>query len=369
MILFEETLYKTRKDGKYQVMNLVCESFSDQLAEIRITHGIEYGKKQVDVQVVEHGKNVGRANETTPAEQALSETKSRYLRKLDEGYTTKKTAPVFLPMLAKVYEPKRIPAVACVQPKLDGIRAFVNGRRLLTRKRKDMSYLFSEWLTGFPEDTNIFIDGELYSTSLSFQEMAGALRTNTVDDRHDKIFFIVYDLFDASRPGLSYLDRFVTNPLLKQLNDQGVITTLDLYAGDLFHIVSNPSHEFISSACSAAMEAGFEGVMVRDVERPYLAGKRSDGLLKCKVFLDSEFECVDVIAPITGREEGTAIFVCRTESGTTFNAPSCGTREYRRDLFNDRLAIIGKMITVKYQELTDGGTPRFPKGVAIRDYE
>jgi DNA ligase-1 len=31
--------------------------------------------------------------------------------------------------------------------------------------------------------------------------------------------------------------------------------------------------------------------------------------------------------------------------------------------------LIGKRLTVRYQELTDGGVPRFPVGVAVRDYE
>ena len=29
----------------------------------------------------------------------------------------------------------------------------------------------------------------------------------------------------------------------------------------------------------------------------------------------------------------------------------------------------GKMLTVRYQNLTDEGLPRFPVGVAVRDYE
>jgi hypothetical protein len=32
-------------------------------------------------------------------------------------------------------------------------------------------------------------------------------------------------------------------------------------------------------------------------------------------------------------------------------------------------AYVGKKLTVRYQELTDEGLPRFPVGVAFRDYE
>jgi DNA ligase-1 len=30
---------------------------------------------------------------------------------------------------------------------------------------------------------------------------------------------------------------------------------------------------------------------------------------------------------------------------------------------------VGKMLTVRYQEMTDIGVPRFPVGIAFRDYE
>jgi DNA ligase-1 len=32
-------------------------------------------------------------------------------------------------------------------------------------------------------------------------------------------------------------------------------------------------------------------------------------------------------------------------------------------------SVIGKLLTVRYQGLTNGGVPRFPVGVAVRDYE
>ena len=38
-------------------------------------------------------------------------------------------------------------------------------------------------------------------------------------------------------------------------------------------------------------------------------------------------------------------------------------------MFEKGKSYIGKMLTVKYQELTDDGKPRFPVGINIRDYE
>ena len=38
-------------------------------------------------------------------------------------------------------------------------------------------------------------------------------------------------------------------------------------------------------------------------------------------------------------------------------------------LYSDGKKYIGKMLSVRYQEMTDSNVPRFPVGIAIRDYE
>ena len=59
-----------------------------------------------------------------------------------------------------------------------------------------------------------------------------------------------------------------------------------------------------------------------------------------------------------------------TENGSQrFWARPKGTRDERQQLFNTGDKYLGKLLTVRYQELTDDGIPRFPVGVSIRDYE
>ena len=52
-----------------------------------------------------------------------------------------------------------------------------------------------------------------------------------------------------------------------------------------------------------------------------------------------------------------------------FNARMMGTLEERKTIFTNKQRYIGKMLTVRYQQLTEDGVPRFPVGVAVRDYE
>ena len=88
---------------------------------------------------------------------------------------------------------------------------------------------------------------------------------------------------------------------------------------------------------------------------------------------DDEFKIVDAEQALKGKSKGAIIWVCETPQGERFNVVPNGTMASRKDAWNnweaDPKQFIGKEITVQYQELTPKGIPRFPKGIAIRDYE
>ena len=119
---------------------------------------------------------------------------------------------------------------------------------------------------------------------------------------------------------------------------------------------------------------GYEGAMVRNKDGKYGLGKRSSDLQKVKSFLDGEYEIIG-FEEGSGNDAGTVIWQCRTAPtsdypyGNDFMVRPRGTREQRREWYENGTQYIGRMLTVRYQELTDDGIPRFPVGVAIRDYE
>jgi DNA ligase-1 len=100
----------------------------------------------------------------------------------------------------------------------------------------------------------------------------------------------------------------------------------------------------------------------------YEFGFRSNDLIKYKEFIDSEFLIIDVVEA-TGRDAGTAVFMCVTEDGKTFNVKPQGSKQLRAEYISNREKFINKKLTVQYQGLSDDGIPRFPSGIAIRDYE
>ena len=115
------------------------------------------------------------------------------------------------------------------------------------------------------------------------------------------------------------------------------------------------------------MNEGYEGIMFRNEGANYLPHYRSKHLQKYKEFQDDEFEIVGG-KEAEGEDRGTVIFECKSKSGTFWVRPR-GSREYRKRLLVDILNLTGKKLTVRYQNLTEYGEPRFPVGIAVRDYE
>ena len=94
---------------------------------------------------------------------------------------------------------------------------------------------------------------------------------------------------------------------------------------------------------------------------------RSVDLQKFKEFFDGEFKIV-AYKEGTAVEAGCVIWICEAENGQFACRPR-GTREERIEQCLNGKKYIGKMLTVRYQEMTDSNVPRFPVGIAIRDYE
>jgi ATP-dependent DNA ligase len=115
------------------------------------------------------------------------------------------------------------------------------------------------------------------------------------------------------------------------------------------------------------VQDGYEGTMIRNPDMPYEIGKRSYSLLKLKDFVDAEYRIVNVIDG-DGSDVGLAIFELETDSGERFNCRPEGSQENRADLFKNRRELVGKYLTVRYQELSKDGIPIFPVGVSIREW-
>ena len=114
---------------------------------------------------------------------------------------------------------------------------------------------------------------------------------------------------------------------------------------------------------------GYEGTMIRSGgDEPYRLKYRSPSLLKLKDFQDDEFVIIGAKNSI-GKAEGQCVFRCQTATKGEFDVRMKGTDQTRLEQWEQRDKYMGKMLTCRFQNLSDEGIPIFPVGIAIRDYE
>jgi DNA ligase-1 len=344
-------------------------------AAILTEHGYENGKMVTTERLVETGKNVGRSNETTPLQQAISEAQSAWNKKKDAGYAADEssaasvgvsvpaeTKPVS-PMLAHDYNKrgKSIVFPCFVQHKLDGVRCVLSKSGLFSRNGKKFPHL-THIQTAFDalENPDLILDGELYSDSLTFQEIVGLVKKEKVTEEDCKkllkIHLFVYDLVVE---GTSYTDR--------KARLESLIPLQGLYLRRVDTWVCT-SPEEVKGFHTRSVESGYEGLMLRNAAAPYRRGVRSPDLQKYKEFEDAEYPVIG-FKEGDGLEKGCVIWICKTSKGQEFAVRPRGTHEERTALLAVAATYIGKELTVRFQELTTDGIPRFPVGIAFREYE
>jgi DNA ligase-1 len=125
----------------------------------------------------------------------------------------------------------------------------------------------------------------------------------------------------------------------------------------------------------AAVDGGYEGVMIKDVDAPYEC-KRTHSWLKAKPFIEVTLEVVE-IEEGTGRNEGRlGAFVCKgVDDGRsiTVNVGSGFTDANRDDYWSGRDSIIGNLVEVRADAITQNqdGTYslRFPRFKTFRGFD
>jgi ATP-dependent DNA ligase len=368
-IFSTQTVYKKTSTGKIQQWRAWVETTNDGFL-LKVESGQTDGKlTETAGQVINEGKQKRSARE-----QAIFEATSKLSKKRDEAYfdtiEAAETQVKLLPMLAHSFAKRghNITYPAIVQRKFDGVRclAVLNSDgtvKLMSRKGKEFPHLdhIRSDVAANNSNESLVIDGELYSDTLTFQELVGLVRRVTLKEGNEaqmlEVSLRVYDCIDLNNEP-DFLARYRTIT--------GITTGARFLS--LVENISVSTEREIHEAQARFVEEGYEGAMVRNHLGSYAIGKRSANLQKVKTFLDDEFEIVGFTQG-TGGETGCVIWVCTTQSGKHFSVRPRGTREERMEYFQNGDDYIGQWLTVRYQELTDDGIPRFPVGISIRDYE
>jgi len=397
--LYGEGSKGTTKEWEISVVPVM--SPDGDYGEIHTEYGSTGARMQTTVKVIKEGKNIGKANETTPFEQACKEAQSAWTKKKKKGYresiedlrnmvtaadmTSKgasgiESGKAILPMLAHPFNKRKHNIVwpAFAQAKIDGHRAYGTDGALLSRGGDPVPSLpnlphiqrdLDRLAKLLPDGT--WYDGELYTNDLPFEELGGHIRRAKLKQEAMEylplIKFYVFDLFNPKDLSWTFEDRF---NLLAAQWDSWKLKNIILVPINLVH-----NEEELRAFHDMCVQAGYEGAVIRNALGTYAIGHHSADTQKFKEFQDDEFPIID-FKEGTGKDAGTVIWVCNTKvKGSAggvevvphFDVRPVGSHEYRARLFQDGESFIGKNLTVRYQNLTEYGIPRFPVGRAIRE--
>lgn len=379
-------LYSVTKSEKVKEW-VVTVTGNEKVSFITIETGFPGSKPTVFETKIDKGKNIGKKNETTPLDQAISEGKSKWNKKKDSGYTENKSgvseSNIILPMLAVKYTErfKDIVFSCYVQKKLDGLRSTVcrvNGKiGLYSRKQNEFTHLdhILEELNIAMKSGFLNLDGELYSESdsntsektkkvtartkieenstLTFQELSGLIRKKTLTgDDKEKIKNVIYIVYDVVVENTNYEDRL---KILKEFFKNNKFKYIKLLETEVCKSVDD-----VQLFHDRYVKQGYEGLILRNKLGYYEKKNRSKNLQKLKSFQDEEFKIVGFTSEDSSTESGAIIYICQTADGKVFNIRPRGTIEERRKLFKNGNKYIGHYLTVVYFDLTDQGIPFHP---------
>lgn len=228
--------------------------------------------------------------------------------------------------------------------KLDGMRAFWTGSKLLSRNGKRITA--PDWFTeSLPQDAKL--DGELFISRGQFQKTVSVCRKQVpVNSEWRQVKFMAFDLLTSGSP--TFHQRYA---LLKRRKLPRHVRVVE--------------HQETSTADVPALlqqyEAlGAEGVMLRDPASQY-ERKRSSTLLKVKSFLDADATVIGH-QPGTGKHRGRlGALLCVLRDQTKFRIGTGFTDQQR-----ENPPAVGERVSFSFFELTDAGVPRFPSFLGVR---
>ncbi len=223
--------------------------------------------------------------------------------------------------------------------KLDGVRAYWDGEKLISRSGKIFAAP-SFFTNNFPKHK---LDGELWSKRGDFSNIVSIVNQKNSHPAWKNLTYNVFEVPDT--------DGNLTQRLLHVENATYIKVVKQIKIKD---------KKQLDNFMKSVEEKGGEGVVVRDGTLAYYTG-RTKKALKVKSYIDAECEVVGYNKG-KGKYEGVVgSLSCRMENMQVIKIGS-GLDEHQQAIPPK----IGAIITFKYYGLTSKGNPRFPIFLRVR---
>ncbi len=226
--------------------------------------------------------------------------------------------------------------------KLDGVRAYWNGKKLISRGGKTIQA--PKWFT--KEYPPFEIDGELWTKRGDFENITSIVRDQTPSIHWKEVKHCIFEVPHAEGNLTVRLGK------VKPYESSHLIIIPQIK-------IRNKKH--LKDFLREIEQKGGEGVVVRDPSAPYI-DKRTSKVLKVKSFHDAECKIIGYTGG-KGKYKGLVGAIrCEMDDDTLFKIGSGLT-----DAFRNKPPPIGTIITFKYQSFTKYGKPRFPVFLRVRE--
>lgn len=249
--------------------------------------------------------------------------------------------------LANIYQQNIDISEYWISEKLDGVRAYWDGKNLITRQGNFIHA--PDWFTA-PLPDSIRLDGELWIARGKFEPLSAIVRSQSASEQQWRS--VSYQLFDMPVAGKTFTQRL---QILSELFVDKPQTHI--------HIIKQfklRSHQVLMETLDLYVMQGAEGLMLHHGTAYYRSGRNND-LLKLKPYMDAEAR---VIKHYSGKGKYTGMMgsiLVEDDLGLQFRIGSGFTDKQRRSP-----PAPGTLITYKYFGKTRKGVPRFASFLRIR---
>lgn len=249
--------------------------------------------------------------------------------------------------LANVYHDEIDLTKYWISEKYDGVRAYWNGERLISRSGNTFSS--PSWFTAdFP---NTPLDGELWLGRGRFADTSAVVRRHIPVDAHwRELRFMVFDLPAHSGP---------FDQRLQQLS-----SLITHHPSPYLHLVEQyrvASNDALHTLLDKVVEDGAEGLMLRRGDSLYTV-TRNDDLLKLKKLNDAE---AIVIAHLPGKGKYSGMLGALLVENGLGQQFRLGTGFTNAERANP--PPVGTTVTYQFSGYTKRGLPRFARFLRIRE--
>lgn len=229
--------------------------------------------------------------------------------------------------------------------KLDGIRAYWDGKNLYTRQNKIIHapLWFSKNLPSFE------LDGELWSKRGDFENIQSIVMDENPSEKWKEIKYMIFEV--------PYAKGNFTKRLQKA---QNYIESHQLSHVKIIEQKICQNKEDLDAFLKSVVDNGGEGVIIKDGSKNYFSG-RNNSILKVKLVQDMEAKVIGYKSG-SGKFEGLmGSLQVELENGIQFFIGSGFSEEQRKNPPK-----IGEIVTFKYYGFTKNAKPKFASFLHIR---